>query len=176
MSTSALVFPPYPPGETDQNTVNLPPAVSTGSFYNPATQTQSQIDLNSALPDPLLNLASSNLNGLPSPVSLQQGISQGNTLTDWINGMTGGGPSQQPASITQSVLGNAANAAAGTSACSLTNLSACISGFTNSTFAGISWGRIGAFLLALILIAAGLYLFGRPDLSPSRIAGRALAV
>jgi hypothetical protein len=35
-----------------------------------------------------------------------------------------------------------------------------IQGWLNSEFAGFTWGRIGAFALALILIAAGLYLFG----------------
>jgi len=173
----------YPSGPTGP----LPAPVSSGSYFNPENvtssidfpSTPSNTDYSSGLPDPLLNL-SGNLAAinesilgpsvgaqLPSGTVLPgQTVQQSSpSLFDKIFGtnnsssnpcpwydlvcqFTPAGSTPTP-TTSGNILGNIGNSIS--------------SGFTSafgSTFAGFSWGRIGAFLLALILIAAGLYLFG----------------
>lgn len=38
-------------------------------------------------------------------------------------------------------------------------------GLFGNTFSGLSWGRVGAFILGLILIAGGIFLFGKQPAS-----------
>jgi hypothetical protein len=126
-----------------------------GSFYDPSTgQTgqavitypsvtqSSSIDLNSALPDPLLSLAAGNLNGLPSASS----SSATSPSCSWYDitcelnsarnavGNTNFGDTSTPA---PGILGGLANAAGLT----IPGL-----GGSGSALAGITWGRVGAFL------------------------------
>jgi hypothetical protein len=131
-------------------------AGSIPTFSTTVTASADPTDYTSSLGDPLssLNLPS----GLPSIPSLQAGIAGGNAVTDWLNGLLGAGSSQQPYSALGSALGNTAPVPAG-GGCGLNNLTACFGG-TSATLGGFTWGRIGAFALALILIAGGLYLFG----------------
>lgn len=158
---------PYQLGLSSEPSFSLPQPVSTGTFFNPdsdgtptfsttvygSSPDDSESSLISSLPDPLLSLASQS--SLPSAQSLQEGIAGGNAVTDWLNGFLGAGSSQQPPSLLGSALGNTGPVPSIGS-----SISSGLSSFAGSTFAGFSWGRIGSFLLALILIAAGLYLFG----------------
>jgi hypothetical protein len=65
------------------------------------------------------------------------------------------------------------NVSAGAPASMTTNpASSYLSGLFGNTFAGFSWGRIGAFMLGLILIGGGLYLFGSGD--ANKIVGTAV--
>lgn len=155
---------PYQLGLSSEPSFSLPEPVSTGSFFDPSsglsslptfsvTSTASAGDddtgsnLLSSLPDPLLGL---------TQASLPSGATSGSTGCAWYDfscevNASGLGAQQDTSNITAG--------APGTLSTPVTQLPS-VSSFLGSTLAGFSWGRIGSFLLALILIAAGLYLFG----------------
>jgi hypothetical protein len=59
---------------------------------------------------------------------------------------------------------------------SLGNIASSIGGKSFSGLSGITWGRVGAFVLALILIAAGLFLFRPGAPSITQTVRRGLAI
>jgi hypothetical protein len=100
-------------------------------------------------------------NGLPSIPSLTAGINGVDPLEALAGGSTtnSGGQGITNPSLTQSVnpsLSGLTNAISSIPS----SISSGLTGALGNQFAGFSWGRIGAFALALIMIAAGLFLFG----------------
>ena len=94
------------------------------------------LDLQSFDPFYKPNLSPVLSGNLPSAQQLQQQLASGNYLNDLLQGFTG--------------TGNSAGAPATSQ---------------NSSFLNVSLGRIGVFLLGLIFIAGGIFLFGKQPIS-----------
>jgi hypothetical protein len=69
-------------------------------------------------------------------------------------------------SIFSGLLGIGSGNVAGGMAQMATGAGNVATGTSASNLFGLTWGRVGGFVLGLILIAAGLYLFGRQELAP----------
>lgn len=164
----------YPSGPTG----SLPSPVSSGSFFNPENVTSSinfpsvtqsdTPDYSSGLPDSILNIPGLQTS-IPNTVA---GAANSINPCSWYDLVCQFTPAGQVASPTTT-----ANVTSGLGGIG-SSISSGLSSAFGSTFAGFSWGRIGAFMLALIMIAAGLYLFGSQSVSQSvgRVVKRGVAI
>jgi hypothetical protein len=136
--------PLYAGGSGGQSILALPSTENSSSIPTFSTTVYAQSPTSSdGLPDPLLSLNLPNI--LPSAETIQEQMASGQSTDNGPLGTGVGTAAQQNAP--------GVNAAA---------LNTPVSGpaWLTSLLGGFSWGRVGAFVLALILIAAGLYLFG----------------
>jgi len=149
--TSVLVLPSQNPTQPNNSTfLNGGSIVPESVALSPAPQGDfNPEDLLGNLGNPLLTESQSVL-GLPSSSTANTPA----TMQDMINSLG----QAQPNFGTMTAPGGPL--APGTSMNTPVT-----SGLLGNTFAGFSWGRVGGFALGLILIAAGLFLLGRGELS-----------
>jgi hypothetical protein len=128
-------------------------------------------DVLNQLPSPGLNLTPSEVSllGIPTQSTTtnpnQNSVLQG--LFSTLNNLTGGPMPGQPTSgIGAGLFGTAPGS------------QAVSSGLFGNTLSGFSWGRVGGFVLGLLLIAAGLFLFGKAEIAPavSGVVRRGVAI
>jgi hypothetical protein len=141
-------------GIVSESTALSPAPQATGSWLDPSTgQTGSATipelpSLDSGIPTFSTTVTSTPLSSTSAPSS---GCAWYDLSCEFQN--SGLAAQQDTSNITAGV-------PSGLSAPVTQAIPSAVSSLLGNSFAGFSWGRIGGFLLGLILIAAGLYLFG----------------